>query len=70
MAGGVVVKEEGLPLVCEEDGKEDEEVEGSELLPSLLTLPKTSARRNPWGNYSYAELITQVSCLSSQQLSC
>jgi len=60
MAGGVVVKEEGLPLVCEEDGKEDEEVGGSELLPSLLTLPKTSARRNPWGNYSYAELITQA----------
>ena len=55
-----MVKEEGLPLVCEEEGKEEEDVGGSELLPSLLTLPKTGARRNPWGNYSYAELITQV----------
>ena len=58
LAGGGGVKEEGLPLVCEEGREEGEERE--EENSSLLPLPKSNSRRNPWGNFSYAELITQV----------
>ena len=59
------VKEEGLPLVCEEEhGRGEEEEEGEEgeqaISANYLPTPKSNARRNPWGNFSYADLITQV----------
>ena len=58
------MKEEGLPLVCEEEhGRgEEEEGEGEEraISSNYLPTPKSNARRNPWGNFSYADLITQV----------
>ena len=56
------MKEEGLPLVCEEEhGRgEGEEGEGTAISSSYLPTPKSNARRNPWGNFSYADLITQV----------
>ena len=61
---GVAVKEEGLPLVCEEEGgrgeEEDDQEDREAISPHNLPLPKSNARRNPWGNFSYADLITQV----------
>jgi len=53
-----------LPLVCEEEhGRgEEEEGEGEErtISSNYLPTPKSNARRNPWGNFSYADLITQA----------
>jgi len=40
----------------EEDEQEDREA----ISPHNLPLPKSNARRNPWGNFSYADLITQA----------
>ena len=56
------MKEEGLPLVCEEEHGRGEEEEGEEraISSNYLPTPKSNARRNPWGNFSYADLITQV----------
>ena len=60
----MAVKEEGLPLVCEEEGgrgeEEDDQEDREAISPHNLPLPKSNARRNPWGNFSYADLITQV----------
>ena len=57
---GVGVKEEGLPLVCEEEGRGEDAEEGEQREAIYLPTPKSNARRNPWGNFSYADLITQV----------
>ena len=58
------MKEEGLPLVCEEEHGRGEDGEGEEgelaISANYLPTPKSNARRNPWGNFSYADLITQV----------
>ena len=52
-------------MVCEEEhGRGEEEEEGEEgeqaISANYLPTPKSNARRNPWGNFSYADLITQV----------
>ena len=60
MGEGVGVKEEGLPLVCEEEGRGEDAEEGEQREAIYLPTPKSNARRNPWGNFSYADLITQV----------
>jgi len=57
---GVGVKEEGLPLVCEEEGRGEDAEEGEQREAIYLPTPKSNARRNPWGNFSYADLITQA----------
>jgi hypothetical protein len=49
-----------LPLVSEEDSAMDQQTtaEGGDV--EVVTVKKSGARRNPWGNMSYADLITQA----------
>eukprot|EP00092_Neocalanus_flemingeri_P000343 GFUD01000365.1.p1 GENE.GFUD01000365.1~~GFUD01000365.1.p1 ORF type:complete len:386 (+),score=85.82 GFUD01000365.1:117-1274(+) len=52
-----------LPLVSEE-GTSEEQINHS--FGSIL-LPKKSSRRNPWGNYSYSDIIVQAIVTSPEQ---
>eukprot|EP00092_Neocalanus_flemingeri_P019449 GFUD01021067.1.p1 GENE.GFUD01021067.1~~GFUD01021067.1.p1 ORF type:complete len:534 (-),score=133.20 GFUD01021067.1:41-1642(-) len=52
-----------LPLVSEE-GTSEEQINHS--LGSIL-MPKKSSRRNPWGNYSYSDMIVQAIVTSPEQ---
>ncbi|TRY77251.1 hypothetical protein TCAL_00125 [Tigriopus californicus] len=54
-----------LPLVNEEDPENDSDlasrgVDSASTPPPHAMRPKMSSRRNPWGNMSYADLITQA----------
>lgn len=52
---------QALPSVTEDDSKEDEEEDDFSPSSSLGSYKsKPNARRNPWGNSSYADLITMA----------
>merc|ERR1711892_352912 len=51
---------QALPSVTEDESKEEEEDDLSPSSPLGSYKSKTNARRNPWGNSSYADLITMA----------
>lgn len=61
-----------LPLVNEEDHENDSDLASrgtasASTPPPHAMRPKMSSRRNPWGNMSYADLITQAIQSSQNQ---
>jgi len=59
-----------LPSVTEDETKEQEEDDFSPSSSLGSYKSKPNARRNPWGNSSYADLITMVSSTDTNLADC
>jgi len=54
-----------LPLVSEEGTFEEQDLVNPSL--GVTILPKKNSRRNPWGNFSYSDIIVQAIASSPEQ---